>query len=264
MTQGTNPVLISSLHFEWSSVQHAFERCFDEFGLDGIEFSVVPGRTIPCLPEEDFAVAERLTREYGALTTGHVWKDIVQMGLSEGKDCLKEWAAMAHTCGMKLLVLHGCDHEDRQEGMDLYCRAIESAISEYEQADVTLALENRYPKAPEPRHLIHAEEFLHVFKRIPSRSLGFCLDTGHAHMTGNLFDLMTQLAPHWKYTHIDDNKGDKDDHLPFGCGTIPWAGWFDHARKVGYKGPYTTEFPVTRGDDEPLTAFLNGVRVKAD
>ena len=63
------------------------------------------------------------------------------------------------------------------------------------------------------------------FVRETHLDLGFCFDTGHAHIMGGVereFDLMKDRI---KSLHVHDNDGKKDSHLfPTLAkgGTIPW------------------------------------------
>ena len=65
-------MFISALHFEWKNLDEAFDRCVEELGLDGIEFSVAPGSGFPYLGEADYPTVGRLTQKYGATALGHV------------------------------------------------------------------------------------------------------------------------------------------------------------------------------------------------
>lgn len=50
-----------------------------------------------------------------------------------------------------------------------------------------------------------------------------CFDTGHAHLTGGVAAAFEKLAPYTATLHLNDNQGEKDDHLlPFEGG-IDWA-----------------------------------------
>lgn len=53
------------------------------------------------------------------------------------------------------------------------------------------------------------------------KNLGMALDVGHAHTNGVLSEFlgMKEII----HVHIHDNKGKKDEHLPFGQGTIDWG-----------------------------------------
>jgi len=90
-------------------------------------------------------------------------------------------------------------------------------------------------------------------------TLGLCLDTGHANLTGNLIDYLDIMGDEILTMHIHDNFGDRgndrktaldDLHLLPGEGNIKWDIFF---KKIGsnYKGGFIFE-PIAKnsnGDD---------------
>ncbi|MBN2334403.1 sugar phosphate isomerase/epimerase [Candidatus Bathyarchaeota archaeon] len=100
---------------------------------------------------------------------------------------------------------------------------------------VTLALENCYP------------DDHHVIKRLfdsHPECLTFCLDTGHANIHGNL-DRLETFTGRLTVTHIHDNRGDEDSHMPPGWGTVDWGRVNDMLR--GAEKPLNLE--VTHNQD---------------
>lgn len=55
----------------------------------------------------------------------------------------------------------------------------------------------------------------------PSR-LGFCYDSSHENMSGEPFHLLRRYYNRIETTHLSDNLGVRDDHLPPGEGKIDW------------------------------------------
>jgi sugar phosphate isomerase/epimerase len=71
--------------------------------------------------------------------------------------------------------------------------------------------------------------------------LGLALDTGHANLTSTAA-LETQAAgPLLVTTHVHDNDGHQDTHLPPGHGTVNWADWARALDSIGYRGPVLLE-----------------------
>ena len=69
---------------------------------------------------------------------------------------------------------------------------------------------------------------------------GWCYDTGHAHMSGMpVGELLACCAP--LSLHIQDNHGQRDDHLLPGDGTIDWDEEFAYLRTIGYTGDFVLE-----------------------
>jgi sugar phosphate isomerase/epimerase len=78
---------------------------------------------------------------------------------------------------------------------------------------VTLAFENCYRG--------DHEVLRWLMERFRGETVSFCLDTGHANIHGNLNELQG-LKERLTVTHIHDNRGDDDSHMPPGWGTVDW------------------------------------------
>jgi sugar phosphate isomerase/epimerase len=81
---------------------------------------------------------------------------------------------------------------------------------------VKLLLENVPNELGTPERLV---EFLQ-YSRLDVK---VCFDTGHAHMTQGLHRAFETLRPHIASTHVNDNHGEKDDHLMPFDGDIDWT-----------------------------------------
>jgi sugar phosphate isomerase/epimerase len=97
--------------------------------------------------------------------------------------------------------------------------------------------------------------------------LALALDTGHANL-GNGVATETQAAGSLlATTHVHDNDGRQDTHLPPGQGTIDWPAWGRALDSIGYAGPVMLEC-IRRLREEPSSyrpAALEGlVRFRRD
>jgi sugar phosphate isomerase/epimerase len=70
-------------------------------------------------------------------------------------------------------------------------------------------------------------------------SLGICFDAGHANTAGNT-DEWLALADRFVNVHLHDNRGERDEHLVLGEGTVPLAKILKALQGV-YKGNYVIE-----------------------
>lgn len=70
---------------------------------------------------------------------------------------------------------------------------------------------------------------------------GICIDTGHARLLGDPVDAIEAASGHIIATHVNDNRGSRDDHLVPYDGSIDWARTLLAFLKVGYAGPWTFE-----------------------
>lgn len=87
-----------------------------------------------------------------------------------------------------------------------------------------------------------------LLELIEGTDLGICLDVGHANTMGRLKDFV-KLKKNIVNLHVHDNRGETDEHLPIGDGTVDFP-WLLKALS-GYKGRYVIE---SRGLDDALVS----------
>ncbi len=134
------------------------------------------------------------------------------------------------------------------EGMDTYLRQLGRSLATLlpaaERLNFTVAIENMLP-APGGRLASRPEHFELLIREFAHPNLGFCLDTGHALVTGlgqegHFLDVM---APHLVAFHLADNAGDRDSHLAPGHGLVDWATVFNKATEIEYSRTMCIEAP---------------------
>jgi sugar phosphate isomerase/epimerase len=100
------------------------------------------------------------------------------------------------------------------------------------------------------------------------KGVALALDTGHGNLTSSAAN-ETRGAGKWlRTTHVHDNDGRSDTHLPPGLGTVDWDSWAESLDSIGYRGPVMLEcirhlrrYPETLTDDLlGLLARLTRVR----
>jgi sugar phosphate isomerase/epimerase len=119
--------------------------------------------------------------------------------------------------------------------MDADLRILEPVCLRARELGIRLALENGWS-------LAHMEYVLQLCDALPAGTAGICVDTGHA----NLGDLgparaLRLAGKRLITTHLHDNLGKVDDHLPPGEGRIDWADVFAALREIGYAGTLMLE-----------------------
>ena len=89
--------------------------------------------------------------------------------------------------------------------------------------------------------------------------LALALDTGHAHISADPAS-ETLAAGRWlRTTHVHDNDGRQDNHLPPGLGTVDWDGWRTALDAIAYDGPIMLEcIRHLREKPEVLDGALRG------
>lgn len=100
-------------------------------------------------------------------------------------------------------------------------RTVEELLPYAEKLDMTLCIENVCnPSAT-------AERLLDIKNHFSTDTLGFCFDSGHAHLAEckeNLPDgtILAKMFPHIVTCHLHDNDGTIDNHRIPGNGTTDW------------------------------------------
>ena len=155
-------------------------------------------------------------------------------------DEIKRALEVAEKIPFRYLVQHlGSAGEEYQD------EKLEAAFSALE--DISLFASNRGVKVlleNTPNSLASAERLVH-FLGTTHLDLGFCFDTGHAHIDGGIEPAYSMMADRIRSTHVHDNNGEADTHIyPLlgSGGTINW--------------PRTMELLRSRADQYPLVLEL--------
>jgi sugar phosphate isomerase/epimerase len=131
-----------------------------------------------------------------------------------------------------------------------------------ERRGVRLALENS-PGLPEPgeywppnRELIDV-----LLESYPPEFLGWCFDSGHAHIRHEL-DILETYADRLIATHLHDNNGLSDQHLLPGQGSIDWQWVISTLKRCGYAGPVNLEVQMPAGQEQAVWCAEAYSRIK--
>lgn len=121
---------------------------------------------------------------------------------------------------------------------------------------VQLLLENMLP------HLLFGpvREMMYLLGQIETRAVGTCLDTGHAHLAGEMRMVTQKLSGHLKMLHINDNDGHSDAHMVPGDGTIDWPEFIAELRRNDFRGVMVLELA---GNDAESTEQTMARAVRA-
>jgi sugar phosphate isomerase/epimerase len=152
----------------------------------------------------------------GGFNTG----DAVQAAIEANRHCIDISAAL----GAGVNVLHIWNHSQ-----DDACRILERVCKYALEQNVSIALEN-------DRSIERMNFILELVRTVDMPNIGICVDTGHA----NLGDLGAGRAIRMAgslllTTHLQDNLGERDDHMPPGMGNIDWPDVFQALREIDYK-----------------------------
>jgi sugar phosphate isomerase/epimerase len=133
-----------------------------------------------------------------------------------------------HTpCGGGDLAVSGGTAMDA--GLESDRRILEPSCAHAQRLGLEIALENGLTRQ-------HMGYIMRLRDLIGAENLGFCVDTGHAAL-GDLgpVQAIRLAASHLYTTHLQDNLGREDDHLPPGLGRIDWTAVFAALHEVRYQ-----------------------------
>ncbi len=262
---------VSSGNYEWETLEDACRIASEEFEVDMIEFSHSGTDEIreKSFEWRDLDEIQKTAGIYqGKISFSmHSWLNILGEEINVVVEKLKQTALFAKRSNSKYTILHLGGHDERKKGIEILQNIFEQAIKYFEPGCV-VAVENHYPQYYGPENKIGAspEDFLQIIEYIKSPNLVFCLDYGHSHMCGNTWEFIEKLSPFLGYTHIADNFGEKDEHLPFGEGSIDWESALLKTFSSGFRGPFIAEYPanahtvsrLSRGLREILLPLASG------
>ncbi len=103
-------------------------------------------------------------------------------------------------------------------------------------SNVKVAVEN----VMEPFVMKTVEDFRR-FYRESGQNINMVLDTGHAHICGQLESFMTDFSDKIVHIHAHDNDGKSDQHLGIGYGSINWNNFASILRGKTFNGTIIVE-----------------------
>ena len=84
-------------------------------------------------------------------------------------------------------------------------------------------------------------ELREVVDAIDRDEVALALDTGHGHISASPASETLASGCRLRTTHVHDNDGRQDVHLPPGSGTVDWGAWVGSLDAIDYRGPIMLE-----------------------
>jgi sugar phosphate isomerase/epimerase len=127
--------------------------------------------------------------------------------------------------------------EERLLRIENVCSVLDRVALRCGELGIRCVLENKLP------HLMFGQsaDLLWILACLKGNRVGACLDTGHAHLAGDLAALVGKMGPHLCLLHVHDNNGHGDDHLPPGDGRIDWTALLKGLIAVHFTGALILE-----------------------
>ena len=246
-----NKIGATAVHLSYRGLERAFIKAKD-LGLDGIEWFESYGRRFRDPRRIDRVRA--LSKKHNIEASFHApyvggW-DIGRLAPEAGSQRINEMLRKCARFGARRMTLHlGSFSDDigREKSLHNAVEAIARSLPIARGLKIRICAENS-TCWHNPNDLgVCTGDFKFLFGRVKSPIVGLCLDVGHAHITGNLYDLIEKFGPKLYNTHLHDSDGTDDNHLAPGQGTINWNRLFIALIKAEYKGYLNFEFSVKTG-----------------
>ena len=107
---------------------------------------------------------------------------------------------------------------------------------------VGFAIENLFDSGGNRSYCGTVEELIDLVDSFKDDSVGICWDFGHGNlMYPDQTEPLKQIGSRLKMTHVHDNNGQSDQHLPPFSGNIDWPAVVRALREIGYTGAFSFE-----------------------
>ena len=153
----------------------------------------------------------------------------------------------AGLCGIRWLVVHPQSYCDQvyysrklslEKNLEMFKRLGDVAAKH----GVGIAVENMFIRTM-PKFAASCDDLMELLDLLGDDKLfGICWDTGHGNL--NKVDqaaAVRQMGKRLACLHVNDNKGQWDDHILPYQGTIHWESFMKALGEIGYQGDFTYE-----------------------
>jgi len=168
---------------------------------------------------------------------GSIHPEIHRDSIDDLKRCV-DWLQQA---GGTYLVVHPgglsgpAEHSRRREAL---ARGLLALAEHAKGTGVVVCVENMPPGVHPGSRMAELADLLAELDR---PQLALALDTGHANLAAGAAAETRAAGSRLATTHVHDNDGRQDTHLPPGTGTVDWVKWHQALDDVGYAGPILLE-----------------------
>ncbi len=122
--------------------------------------------------------------------------------------------------------------QERFQRMENAASVLNKVAQRCHELGIGCVLENKLP------HLLFGttSDILWILGGMNTVNIGACLDTGHAYLSGDIYNVMHKLSGHLQMIHANDNLGSYDDHKPPGDGNIDWNRLLSELSQIEFHG----------------------------
>lgn len=164
---------------------------------------------------------------------------------------IKELMDVMRVFEANIIAIHCGLEVNREAEGDSIPKALYNSIEELMdysmKNNIKIALENT------PNQYSTTPKILDIVKKYHSKSLGMCLDLGHANVVEDPVKAIKEASGHIFSIHASDNDGAKDSHLSPFQGNIKWNNIKEALSNEEYEGPFMLELKNYGDYDEILS-----------
>lgn len=177
----------------------------------------------------------------------------------------------ASLLGSRYLVVHADEVTPRGEHyclsdmLQLQLEYLAPLVERAKKAGLCVAVENLFEDGfgnvvdGRSRFCSRTEEILAVIEAFDDPAVGCCWDFGHARVSykDEQPEELQKIGAHLMCTHLHDNYGYDDTHLPPFIGTADWEAIMRVLENINYDGVLSLEYVYGRLPDAMLADFLD-------
>ncbi len=163
------------------------------------------------------------------------YKNSNMVGLSEDNEYLHYIEQKINECrkyNIKHIVIHSSMGNNPPDITDFVLNRLHNIDKILQDCDIKLCFEN-----------VRVNNNLYKIMEQNYRNIYICFDSGHAHCYINEEEFLYTYKDKIVCTHLHDNDGDKDLHLPISKGNINWKNISNLLSKTNRKVDYLECFP---------------------
>ncbi len=200
------------------------------------------------------SIGIKYRQTHGQTLSGMQWDDPnyadAEYVWAKNYDCIE----MTKILGADWMVMHPTNlpHDplySRKKAREVNLKYLAPYIEAAKKAGIGIAVENMVDFGGKRRRYCGGdpEELIELVDTINDPSVGICIDTGHANVSGiHVGSFIRMAGSRLKATHIDDNNKEGDSHLPPFMGSVDWTDTMKALKDIGYDGDFSFELGSQR------------------
>ena len=217
-------------------------------------------------------IGVKIRQTHGNTLTGMQWDDYNYPLWDYTWENNRRAVEITKILGAEWMVMHPTNlphdpYYSRKKARDENLRYLAPFIEDAKKHGVGIAVENMVDFRGNRRRYCGGdpEELIELVDMINDKSVGICIDTGHAHQAGIDVGSYIRLAgDRIKSTHINDNNREGDSHLPPFFGSIDWLDTMQAFKDINYQGDFSFELANQKFKGENVRSWYKFIRELGD